>query len=341
MKSLIHFSTRRNTLYFFVLIFSFIVFSPKVFAATNCTILTKNLVYGATNSTSDNQVTALQNFLHSKGYLASSPTGRFGSLTTTAVKKFQQSQSISSVGSVGPITRVAIQKMSCSYPTTNIPSPVAIQASATPTQENDLITMPSQGLQLTTGQKYTIEWTGGNDQSSINILLEYANGAGAGYVASNLSGTDHYTWTVGNVSIANTQTSVATPGSYRLRVVSNLPSGTAFNEQSGIFNISESPLSITSIQPSIAPNDGKTEINVYGSGFGLLSRLSLSGPYPFYNLVLVPNYVSPDGKLLWFYVPQYITPNMYQISVYNNYSYSDISSATSTPSNYVPLQVSQ
>jgi peptidoglycan hydrolase-like protein with peptidoglycan-binding domain len=77
------------------------------------TPITQTLMYEMTNP----QVSTLQSYLISKGYLTSQPTGYFGDLTLAAVKKFQcEKLSICSgtpettgYGVVGGRTRAALQ----------------------------------------------------------------------------------------------------------------------------------------------------------------------------------------------------------------------------------------
>lgn len=328
-------------LFSILLIAASLTLSHSVFAAsitTTCTVLTKNLSYGQLDSTTAGQVTPLQNFLYATGYLSATPTGRYGSLTLAAVKKFQTAHGISSIGSVGPQTRAAIEKASCGT-TGNVAAPVisGLNSSTGITSLGGEVNTPVAGTQLTIGQTFTIQWTGGTDQNAINILLEDQNGNDVGYIAGNISASaNSYVWTVGNVSIAGQQTSVISPGNYRVHIIDNATYGSKFNITSDQFTIGESPLSIHTILPTSAPADGKTSIFLYGTGFNNLTMVNMTGPY---NLNLTPQYVSPDGKLIWFYIPNYIpTPDQYQISTYNDYSSADIA-ASGTPSNIVDLQV--
>ncbi len=73
-----------------------------------CGILNRNLVRGAQGD----DVRSLQEFLASEGYLSASATGYFGPATANAVARWQSSQGVQSVGSVGPMTRDRI-KMRC------------------------------------------------------------------------------------------------------------------------------------------------------------------------------------------------------------------------------------
>jgi peptidoglycan hydrolase-like protein with peptidoglycan-binding domain len=73
--------------------------------AQSCVSLTQNLTIGSTGA----EVTKLQTYLKANGYLASAPTGYFGSITALAVKNLQkQIGIIPASGYVGSVTRSAI-----------------------------------------------------------------------------------------------------------------------------------------------------------------------------------------------------------------------------------------
>ena len=78
-------------------------------SAMTCTNLTKSLSRGSENS----EVLKLQQFLFDGGYLTVKPNGYFGSGTVNAVRKFQVSNGLSPVGSVGPGTRGKVKSVSC------------------------------------------------------------------------------------------------------------------------------------------------------------------------------------------------------------------------------------
>ena len=65
----------------------------------------KSLYFGMVG---DSQVKELQQFLISKGFLIGNATGNYYTLTFNAVKKYQGSKNIKTTGSVGPLTRQAI-----------------------------------------------------------------------------------------------------------------------------------------------------------------------------------------------------------------------------------------
>lgn len=80
---------------------------------TSCITLKNNLRVGSKDATSNMEVTKLQSFLNSKGYLSISPTGYFGSATSRAVRNFQTKENIPSLGIVGPTTRAKISAITC------------------------------------------------------------------------------------------------------------------------------------------------------------------------------------------------------------------------------------
>lgn len=70
-----------------------------------CAILNRNLTRGVQGD----DVSGLQEFLREQGYLSADATGYFGPLTAQGVAKWQTSEGISSVGSIGPLSRGRIK----------------------------------------------------------------------------------------------------------------------------------------------------------------------------------------------------------------------------------------
>jgi len=79
----------------------------------DCVSLSISLKKNDKDFSKKNEVTKLQKFLYKNGYLKTAPTGYFGQLTFDAVKSFQSQNNISSIGSVGPVTRQKISSLSC------------------------------------------------------------------------------------------------------------------------------------------------------------------------------------------------------------------------------------
>lgn len=79
----------------------------------SCLTLSNNFGYRSRDAYTSGEVSALQDFLQTKGFLNSEPSGFFGLLTMGAVKDFQTANSIDPTGYVGPITRGKIRNLSC------------------------------------------------------------------------------------------------------------------------------------------------------------------------------------------------------------------------------------
>lgn len=85
--------------------------------SSSCLKLTSDI----SNGMSGNNVTALQNFLKSKGHFSAEATGYYGAITQKAVELFQKAEGIvlngtpetTGFGAVGPTTRSVIEKLTC------------------------------------------------------------------------------------------------------------------------------------------------------------------------------------------------------------------------------------
>src|SRR3989344_1426982 len=86
--------------------------------ASSCVSLNNNLRYQSRDVNTGDEVSTMQDFLQSQGYLNSEPTGYFGLLTLAAAKSFQSTNGISPTGYVGPITRAKIKSLTCGTATT-------------------------------------------------------------------------------------------------------------------------------------------------------------------------------------------------------------------------------
>ena len=236
-----------------------------------------------------------------------------------------------------------IKKISCISSTkdnTNVESIVTTSTTNTSSIPSSInsITLPSSDLSLTIGQTYQIEWTGDSSSGSVlNIMLEDTNGSGAGYITTNISNINHFIWTVGKVYLSNGDLTTVPPGKYRIRIIDQLSSKSSLNIKGDIFNIKEEPLSINNILPSTVIANGKTEVILYGNGFNNLTKVKLEG---LSNVSFYPQYFSPEGKLIWFYVPSNVYAGNYKIYVYNDYS-SVNSYMESIMSNFVDLQINK
>lgn len=87
-------------------------------AQTTCLDLQYNLSYRSRDAKTNGEVSDLQDFLNTNGYLSVEPTGYFGAATLAAVKKFQSAVGIGSAstpgyGGIGPKSRAKIKAMTC------------------------------------------------------------------------------------------------------------------------------------------------------------------------------------------------------------------------------------
>ena len=93
------------------LLLSFIILSTlQLSYASSCIDLQTNLSRYQESS----NVLAFQKFLLEKGYLKGTPNGYFGNGTYAAVKAYQKNSGLPPVGIVGPGTRAALKKDTCS-----------------------------------------------------------------------------------------------------------------------------------------------------------------------------------------------------------------------------------
>ena len=260
-------------------------------------------------------VLALQNFLFSRGYLLATPNGHFGPATVAAAKKFQSENAIATVGSAGPLTRAAIQRVSCQ--TSSLPTPLPTvaptpTASPTPTPSSSAtITSPKAGDMLVLGSNIIISWIDPFNTSNYSILLEQPNGVGAGYISMGSYVTHQYTWKTG--SILSTPQPVD-PGTYRIHIMST-GNSYAFDQYSSVFTITAPPVTIVSSMPASLPADDATVGVLYGSGFTNMTVVYIDGAYAAHVL-----YASPDGRALIYTVPITVPAGARTIQARNVYA---------------------
>ncbi|MSR71578.1 MAG: hypothetical protein EXS50_02855 [Candidatus Taylorbacteria bacterium] len=152
----------KKTNIYFIPIFIFVFSSISFAQSTSCITLTKDLYVGLSDSSTQGEVSILQNFLKTKGYATSlSVTGFFGVGTQVAVQTFQSRSNIVSSGSpsstgygaVGALTRKKIKDISCGYITTTTGSP---SAPSSPAQSGGGLTIGSRGTEVTKLQEFLI-----------------------------------------------------------------------------------------------------------------------------------------------------------------------------------------
>jgi hypothetical protein len=80
---------------------------------TQCTELSRTLMYQSRDNEGTKEVSKLQDFLRAKGYLNSESTGFFGPLTRDAMMKLQKDSGETETGALDQHMRESIKSMSC------------------------------------------------------------------------------------------------------------------------------------------------------------------------------------------------------------------------------------
>ncbi len=125
------------------LLLSFFVFnvtSAQGSTVTECLKINSNIRQGMKDSNTSSRVFTLQSFLKVNNYMTVNATGYFGAQTLKGVKAFQKAHNISTTGMVGPLTRSAIEKISCisnipeipTEPVTSIPTVPVVEVPVVP-----------------------------------------------------------------------------------------------------------------------------------------------------------------------------------------------------------------
>lgn len=118
--------------------------------ASDCVSLqSSGLRYRSRDANTNGEVSLLQDFLQTKGYLNSEPTGYFGILTLKAVKDFQKDSGITPTGYVGAITKAKISSLTGCDGTIIITTPIS--------KSNPVISGVSGPQSLKVGEQGT--WT--------------------------------------------------------------------------------------------------------------------------------------------------------------------------------------
>lgn len=211
---------------------------------SSCVELTVNMRYRSTDAQTGGQVSLLQDFLQSRNFLTSEPTGFFGILTLQAVKNFQMSVSISPTGYVGPITRAKIKDLTCGGGT-NQPSITVLS--------------PNGGERLRVGAVHPVSWTYTSLDSGAIVSLQLVLGGNViQTIKPNILASDKiYNWTVPDLDGEN--------GGYRIKITCTqaCPSTPITDSSDGTFIITTQ--STTSSITVLSPNGGETYMNTQGS----------------------------------------------------------------------------
>ncbi len=133
--------------------------------STSCVSIANNLRYRTTDAQTNGDVSSLQDFLQTNGYLKASPSGYMGLLTVKAVKGFQSDNGISPTGYVGPVTRAKIQSSSCSNTTTAVNTSTNATSNTQNTSNQNVTTL---GTGCANGEMYS--WVTGKLCSGLSAL---------------------------------------------------------------------------------------------------------------------------------------------------------------------------
>lgn len=90
-----------------------------------CVLLTKDLYYGLRDSSTGNEVSALQSYLTDRGFLEYGATGYFGRATDLAVRKFQYRNEIEVTGAINEESRQIINELTCTKQMVYVDKPVS------------------------------------------------------------------------------------------------------------------------------------------------------------------------------------------------------------------------
>jgi peptidoglycan hydrolase-like protein with peptidoglycan-binding domain len=321
-----------NKFLYIALIIGVLFISPVLTVSaqtTQCLSLQSDLGYGMSDYSSNTNgiIILLQEYLAKAGYLSATPNGYFGPATLAAVESFQSANGISNTGYVGPLTRAALGRLACTT-VNNVMTASPVQTQTTPTTisttptistispavSTSIITAPTGGQTLITGQAFNITWNS-QPYSRYNLVLVSSSGAGAGFIAQSVGSVNQYIWTIGDVFSSQTQSNIIVPaGSYQIRMENVTTGAEPTDPISNPFNISAATLNLSYVFPTSAPADGNTAVVLYGSDFSMSTVVNFTGT----NTKGQVLYASPDGRVLVFSVPTGIYPSSQSVYVSNS-----------------------
>ncbi|MDD5056051.1 MAG: PKD domain-containing protein [Candidatus Peribacteraceae bacterium] len=147
---------------------------------SECLVLTKDLRLRSRDAKTEGEVSLLQDFLNTRGYLKAEPTGFFSVSTFAAVKAFQKEMKLRPTGFVSVLTRKAIEKVSCEdAPVTQTVS-VSLKSNVTSYQVGDTIIFTAKvtendGTPLTPqeGATVTLHQLSGNGRINDKDTMSY------------------------------------------------------------------------------------------------------------------------------------------------------------------------
>jgi peptidoglycan hydrolase-like protein with peptidoglycan-binding domain len=170
--------------------------------------------------TTSTNVTALQDYLVRTGYLDTEPTGYFGTMTMSAVKRYQIAHNIEGTGYVGALTRSAIQQESCN--TSDLPA-------NTSSYSTNTVSSYSIGVDCPSGYTCTPKTTGATNNTVTTASYQNTqssqtdSGAGQTLLNSLLGSlTPSNSWPYNTTTTATTNTT-GTSNTVSLASMLNVP----------------------------------------------------------------------------------------------------------------------
>jgi len=211
-----------------------------------CPDLSTTFVRGATDASTNGQVTELQRFLTDYYDINTQNiiVGVFGRITQGYVVRFQREQGLPAFGIVGSMTRARIASVCGSTTTTT--------TTTTTTGTTFAFTYPDAGTRIAAGQDLLISWRMQNPRGYIYFHLVSADsGASVGGLGGSIfqaSSNETYRWRVPTVTTDTRETLVA--GRYKIRAT--VRDGENANT---VYATAESPVFTIGSDPTVTVNE--------------------------------------------------------------------------------------
>ena len=277
-------------------------------SASACPTIERTLRLGARGV----DVSALQMYLKSRGYLTANATGYFGVQTEAGVKKFQAEQGVVASGTAsstgfgvfGAKTRAALAHV-CALPSAPTPTPTPTPTPS-PAQAAPTLTLTATPSTITSGQSMTLTWSTGYATSCSSTGSEIPGTVGAN----------------GSVVVSPINSAV-----YTLVCTG---AGGSVSVSASVEVKAKVPVAIPPTVSYTSPSGGPTgiQLTVYGTHFGTTNTVIFSTAVTSIRMAAT----STDEKTISFQVPFDTPVGTYGVSVVND---ADALSRQSNSVNYM------